>query len=152
MSGEGEAAEERRGGQPGGWDLEDQENTSGVTLSETGAIAGAGARVRHDGIEAEPRGGCSEQRWRSWSEGEGDGQEVKVGVPMCRADCGVESVLPDLAGFCPEACTRQVLLNSQEGSHLLPILQKGTEAQRGEVTCPGSSSMEARVGSAPRPG
>lgn len=64
MSGEGEAAEERRGGQPGGWDLEDQENTSGVTLSETGAIAGAGARVRHDGIEAEPRGGCSEQRWR----------------------------------------------------------------------------------------
>lgn len=79
VSGEGEAAEERRGGQPGGWDLEDQENASGVTLSETGAIAGAGARVQRDGIEAEPRGGCSEQRWWSWSEGEGDGQEVKVG-------------------------------------------------------------------------
>ena len=51
----------RRGGQPGGWDLEDQEKASGVTLSEMGATVGAGARVQHGGIEAEPRGSCSER-------------------------------------------------------------------------------------------
>ena len=87
VSGEGEAVEERRGGQPGGWDLEDQENASGVTLSETGAIAGPGARVQRDGTEAEPRGGCSEQRWWSWSEGEGDGQEVKLLIISSLCQC-----------------------------------------------------------------
>ena len=57
----GRGKQPRRGGQPGRWDLEDQEKASGVTLSEMGAIVGAGARVQRGGIEVEPRGGCSER-------------------------------------------------------------------------------------------